>query len=137
MPGPGSVAVPKFVNGKTRLQEKLARRTAEAQAIRLCYRQVDQRDGGRCRVCKRRGNPYATTLLDRLHHHHLIYRSRGGTDEPENVASICAQCHDAIHTLGEMRLEGDANARDAVTGRLAGLCVQRLIDGQWQVEKWV
>jgi 5-methylcytosine-specific restriction endonuclease McrA len=137
MPGIGSIAVPKVRPGQlSRLQAKQQRRTQEALEIRMCYRAVDERDGGRCRVCKKRGHPQATTLLDRLHRHHLIYRSRGGTHEPENVVTVCASCHDAMHVDGTLRLEGDANARDAVTNKLAGVCAMRLLDGVWQVEKW-
>lgn len=105
--------------------------------MRLCYRRVDTRDEGRCRVCLRRGNPEATTLLDRLHRHHMVYRSRGGEHLPENVLSVCKACHDAIHVTATLRVSGDAEAVDAVTGKLAGVVVERVTDAGWTVEKWV
>jgi 5-methylcytosine-specific restriction endonuclease McrA len=129
--------LPKTVNGKSRAEAKRERRTAEAKEMRLCYNIVDERDSGRCRVCRKRGNPNATTLLDRLHRHHIIYRSRGGEHVPRAVLSICADCHSEIHVDGTLRLEGDADLRDAVTGRLCGIKVSRLVESGWEVTKWV
>jgi hypothetical protein len=41
--------------------------------------------------------------------HHILYRSQGGTDDPENVASIGGFCHlGGIHA-GLIRAEGTAS----------------------------
>jgi len=47
---------------------------------------VFERDGWRCRVpwCRRRTN---------LEEHHVIPRSLGGTDDPENKVTLCHWCH--------------------------------------------
>jgi 5-methylcytosine-specific restriction endonuclease McrA len=29
--------------------------------------------------------------------HHRVYRSRGGSDVPENLVWLCRPCHDDIH----------------------------------------
>lgn len=29
--------------------------------------------------------------------HHIVYRSRGGTDDPENLITLCTRCHTAVH----------------------------------------
>lgn len=29
--------------------------------------------------------------------HHIIFRSKGGTDDMENLASLCRHCHDTVH----------------------------------------
>lgn len=58
---------------------------------------VDARDKGRCRCCGRRGNPDATTVLERLHRAHLIDASLGGPSEPWNLCTLCADCHAAEH----------------------------------------
>ena len=139
MPGPGSIALSKAKQvGGSRVARKQAARAAEAQAIKACYREVDERDGHQCRVCRKRCNPRAISMLDRAHHHHMVYRSRGGQHVPESVITLCAACHDAIHVRMELRVTGDANARDAVTGKLAGVKVERYtVDRGWQVEKWV
>ena len=32
-----------------------------------------------------------------LHVHHIIYRSKGGTDKPDNLITVCKTCHEKIH----------------------------------------
>lgn len=131
------LAFPKIPPGRmSRLQEKLARRSEEQAEIRACYKAVDERDKRRCRVCGKKGSPTATGLLERIHRHHMVYRSRGGQHEPDSVVSVCSQCHDEIHVRGTLRLEGDANARDE-RGKLVGVGVWRLVDGlRWDVVGW-
>jgi len=29
--------------------------------------------------------------------HHLVFRSHGGSDEPENILALCQICHDRSH----------------------------------------
>ncbi len=48
-----------------------------------------------------------------LHAHHLLRRSQGGTDLPDNLAAVCTSHHDWIHahparavTLGLLRRSG-------------------------------
>lgn len=60
----------------------------------VVYRDVDVRDKRQCTCCGRRGNPYATTTLGKLHHDHIIPRSRGGVSETWNVALLCWICHE-------------------------------------------
>ncbi len=135
MPGHGSQAFSKAQQvGGSRVARKQQRRTEDAAALKACYAAVDARDGYLCRVCGKRGSPTATTLLERIHRHHLIYRSRGGRHETRNVLSLCSVCHDAIHVRGELHLEGDADARAEESGRLRGVRVERLVDGGWVVQ---
>jgi hypothetical protein len=51
---------------------------------------IHKRDGWRCAVpwCSARKN---------LEVHHIVFRSRGGGDEPENLISICRQHHALVH----------------------------------------
>jgi len=58
------------------------------QRRRSVYLAVDRRDERACRCCGRR---------EKLHHHHLIFRSRQGEDAPENILLLCAFCHALIH----------------------------------------
>lgn len=44
---------------------------------------VDERDRHRCVIC---GSPY-------IQHHHVIFRSAGGSDTPENLVCLCSGCH--------------------------------------------
>jgi len=52
-------------------------------------RYIRRRDGGRCTDCgievKRRGVSYEI--------HHIIPRSRGGTEHPANLRTLCSKCH--------------------------------------------
>jgi 5-methylcytosine-specific restriction endonuclease McrA len=56
-------------------------------------------DGYLCRHCK--GN----SKDDRLEVHHIIFKSNGGSDEPENLILLCKTCHDKVHS-GTLDIEG-------------------------------
>jgi hypothetical protein len=64
-------------------------------AWRRRYR-THERDGWRCRVpgCSSRRN---------LQEHHVVYRSHGGDDEPENLVSLCATHHLRVLHPGHLR----------------------------------
>jgi len=49
------------------------------------YEAIYLRDGYRCSnpVCRRRD----------VTPHHLVFRSKGGGDEPENLTALCCWCH--------------------------------------------
>lgn len=34
---------------------------------------------------------------EKLHVHHIIFRSKGGTDTPENLITLCEDCHKNLH----------------------------------------
>ncbi len=34
---------------------------------------------------------------DGLEPHHMKFRSRGGSDDPVNLVSLCRNCHDKVH----------------------------------------
>lgn len=91
-----------------------AKRKAKADAEKdwraLC-RVVDARDKGRCRVCGRRCDPDATDMLRRAERHHIVYRSAGGQDTPENVLVLCLGCHQDEHAH---RLKVDGNAETGI-----------------------
>lgn len=54
---------------------------------------VYDRDGWSCVMCglSRKGS---------LTVHHLQLRSQGGSDESENLITLCSYCHSKIHKLG-------------------------------------
>lgn len=43
---------------------------------------------GKCPVCRK---PIE-------HYHHIVPRSQGGSNRPDNIIGICADCHEKIHT---------------------------------------
>ena len=58
---------------------------------------VLHRDGYQCHKCK--------TKKGKLHVHHVIFRSNGGTDSPENLIVLCSDCHEKLHN-GEFEIKG-------------------------------
>jgi 5-methylcytosine-specific restriction endonuclease McrA len=55
--------------------------------IRLC-RQVLERDNWRCQNCG---------VASELQIHHIQFRSHLGDDREENLVTLCAACHRALH----------------------------------------
>jgi RNA-directed DNA polymerase len=50
---------------------------------------------GKCPVCDR-----PLTLEEGWHVHHLLWRSRGGTDEIDNLFLLHPNCHRQVHREG-------------------------------------
>ena len=57
-------------------------------AWRKLRAQVLDRDGHLCMACKRSGRYVPATDVD-----HIINKANGGTDELENLQSLCKKCH--------------------------------------------
>lgn len=51
------------------------------------YMKVAERDDYLCRVC-------GSKAVDV---HHIIFRSHGGKDEPDNLICLCRRCHEKAH----------------------------------------
>lgn len=81
-------AFPKFWNGHTNLNK------ATWAELRLA---VLERDGYCCVKC---GNTYA------LHIHHINPRREGGSDELNNLETLCLGCHAKTNTYGRPSLNG-------------------------------
>ena len=52
---------------------------------------VLDRDSYKCQHCKGKSKD------KRLEVHHIIFRSNNGSDEPENLITLCKTCHDMVH----------------------------------------
>ena len=50
---------------------------------------VLHRDNYTCQCCGKKNC--------RLEVHHIIFRSNGGTDDEENLITLCKECHDGVH----------------------------------------
>ncbi len=70
-------------------RDLLRERERIAQSVRAA---VDERDGYCCRCCGRKNGRGIA-----IHHHHLVFRSRGGVDSTENECLVCGLCHALIH----------------------------------------
>lgn len=58
---------------------------------------VLSRDGYICKRCKTKKKGV------KLEVHHIVFRSKGGSDEPENLITLCHDCHKKLHD-GEIEL---------------------------------
>lgn len=56
-------------------------------------RRVFERDGHRCRACRKAG---------RLEAHHVVRLSDGGTNDLANLRTLCRTCHIEHHRRKEM-----------------------------------
>ncbi len=52
---------------------------------------VLNRDGYKCQCCKGKHKD------SKLEVHHIIFRSQGGSDEADNLITLCHTCHKALH----------------------------------------
>ena len=68
--------------------DKRDRRRERDTLQRAVAMAVSDRDEHRCRCCGRR---------EKLHHHHLTFRSKGGVHSTENELLLCQFCHALIH----------------------------------------
>lgn len=50
--------------------------------------EVRRRDNGQCRIC-------GTT--ESVHQHHIRFRSAQGSDEANNLVTLCFRCHEDVH----------------------------------------
>jgi len=71
-----------------RVQPKRPRLRLETELYEQLRNEVLRRDGWRCQVCGSRQN---------LQIHHKEFRSQGGDDTKENLITLCAGCHEALH----------------------------------------
>lgn len=58
---------------------------------------VLHRDGYTCKKCKQD--------KCRLEVHHILFRSNGGTNSPDNLITLCSSCHDKLHLLPNAEVE--------------------------------
>ena len=71
-----------------KVRRKSPRLRLDANSYRELHQQVLERDGWRCQACG--------SMLH-LQVHHLKLRSRAGSDEEQNLISLCAECHARMH----------------------------------------
>jgi hypothetical protein len=79
--------LPNLQKPKPRVLTKRFQALEKARQFREAHAFVKTRDKGKCRACGKPGNQA----------HHLVYRSHGGSDRPENLVWCCARCHVDIH----------------------------------------
>ena len=66
---------------------------------------VFSRDNYTCQVCKKSKDKI-------LHTHHIIYKSKGGSDKPSNLITVCTECHSSEnHKEGKILYEWMKNKK--------------------------
>ena len=68
---------------------------------------VRARDNYICQHCKGKKKD------DRINVHHIVFRSNGGSDEPENLIILCKTCHDALHA-GKIKLKLNGKSKGSL-----------------------
>jgi len=58
---------------------------------------VLHRDGYKCQHCK--------VQKVKLHVHHIVFKSEGGTNSPDNLITLCESCHNKLHE-GKFEIKG-------------------------------
>lgn len=58
---------------------------------------VLHRDGHQCQKCK--------TKKGKMHVHHIVFKSNGGTNMPSNLITLCESCHEKLHNE-EFKIKG-------------------------------
>ena len=71
-----------------KIQAKTPRLALDATSYRELHSQVLERDGWRCQACGR---------MQQLQVHHQTFRSQSGSDEEQNLVTLCAPCHRLTH----------------------------------------
>jgi hypothetical protein len=121
----------------SKLDRVLARRDEKRDAEkleRIVNAEVDARDKKQCRCCERKADSNASTLLERLHRHHIVYRSALGEESAANKVSLCAWCHAAEHA-GQLKIIG-TNANERLEFEIAEAAVVAIF-GTRQLPAWV
>ena len=86
---------------------------------------VLHRDGYECRSGQRgKHSP-------KLHVHHKVFRSQGGSDSPENLITLCETCHDALHA-GKFALKAKRSKTKHATD--VGIIKATIAKGDWPFE---
>ena len=62
------------------------------------------------------------------HYHHIIPRSKGGSDTPENLIGLCSSCHDKVHK-GELPLENTGLKKKYAALSVLNQAIPYIIEG--------
>ena len=75
-------------NEPAKVEPEHKARTWPKKTSAQMVKQIRDRDGNKCEVC---GSTEALQV------HHKIYRSKGGADSPDNLITLCGECHIKAH----------------------------------------
>lgn len=69
---------------------------------------IKARDNYTCAICKGKHKD------SRLDVHHIVFRNQGGSDEPENLITLCHTCHKKLHD-GEITYSGKGKRKGTLS----------------------
>lgn len=79
------------------------------------------RDSYKCQSCKGKSKD------KKLEVHHIIYKSEGGSDQLDNLITLCRTCHNKIHN-GELKLKVKGNRKSYKDAAHVNIMRNRIID---------
>lgn len=88
---------PSLPSGSYRL-ESLERGPARSREVMKQRYEILERDNWTCRYCGAR--PGAGNRIH-LQVHHKVWVTRGGTNDPQNLETLCSACHAGAHAVNE------------------------------------
>ena len=88
----------------------------DSENIKECVR---QRDKYTCQICGAKNTAKEPVTLNV---HHILPVSKGGTNTPRNLVTLCENCHKKLHK-GEVQYTGDSQAKSLTSIPLSTLNV--------------
>lgn len=85
-----SIPGEKVINGDTRVERRHG-----GEGWDEIRRSIYERDEYTCQICGVQGGSGGVDVV--LQADHILPRSRGGEDDPENLRTLCRTCHQARH----------------------------------------
>jgi len=64
---------------------------------RKLRRSILERDGYTCQLCGAKGTGSVFDKGRCMLAHHVVEQSKGGSDDPSNLMTICRKCHAKLH----------------------------------------
>jgi 5-methylcytosine-specific restriction endonuclease McrA len=74
-----------------KIRPKNPRLRLDPESYRKLHREVLERDGWRCQMCG---------SMQNLQVHHQQLRSHSGSDQEQNLVTLCHGCHNIVHQKG-------------------------------------
>lgn len=100
---------------------------------------VFKRDGYRCQNCNATGGPSGSA---ELHAHHIVPKSKGGTNQATNLKTLCSDCHNAIHHRNKIAptaqgLETEDRYADLIQLGIVFVVFSALLVGVLKILFWI